>query len=438
MNIELPDPDCYPHLVELVREGVHPGVAASTSWCARCCARSSCWGCSTIPTSTPPRPNAWCASRRTGPWRSRPRGRRSRCSRTTAPSLPLDAQRVRRIAVIGPNADREMLGGYSGVPMHADTVLEGIRARVAGRGRGALPRRLQDHDRRLVAAGRSDAADPGGEPPQHPRGGRRGRRGPTWSCSPSADNEQTSREAWMANHLGDRPSLDLVGQQDELVEAVAATGKPVVVLLFNGRPLSIRDVAEQAAAILELLVPRARRPGTAVAEVLFGDVNPGGKLPITIPRSVGHVPAYYNYKPSARRGYLFDEVTPLFPFGFGLSYTTFAFENLRLENDVHRRRRHDAGVGGRRQHGPAGRRRSRAALHPRPRQQRHAAGEGAERVPAHHARARAQRRPSSSTSRLNTWRATTSTWSGASSPASSESWSAPRPATRICRRSRCE
>ena len=70
--------------------------------------------------------------------------------------------------------------------------------------------------------------------------------------------------------------------------------------------------------------------GRAVAEVLFGDHNPGGKLPITIPRSAGHLPAFYNYKPSARRGYLWDDVSPLYPFGFGLSYTTFAFENVRL------------------------------------------------------------------------------------------------------------
>jgi beta-glucosidase len=71
-----------------------------------------------------------------------------------------------------------------------------------------------------------------------------------------------------------------------------------------------------------------------VAEVLFGDVNPGGKLPITIPRSVGHVPAFYNYKPSARRGYLFDEVSPLYPFGFGLSYTTFEFGKPRLDKNT--------------------------------------------------------------------------------------------------------
>jgi beta-glucosidase len=77
--------------------------------------------------------------------------------------------------------------------------------------------------------------------------------------------------------------------------------------------------------------------GHAVADVLFGDCNPGGKLPITIPRSAGHLPAFYNYKPSARRGYLFDDVSPLYPFGFGLSYTTFAFKKPRLaKHKIHR------------------------------------------------------------------------------------------------------
>jgi beta-glucosidase len=146
-------------------------------------------------------------------------------------------------------------------------------------------------------------------------------------------NEQTSREAWMGNHLGDRTSLDMVGLQDELVDAIAATGKPIVAVVLNGRPLSIRNVAEKAAAIFECWY-LGQETGTAVAEALFGDTNPGGKLPITIPRSVGHVPAYYNYRPSARRGYLFDDVSPLFPFGFGLSYTTFAFGPPRLEKDV--------------------------------------------------------------------------------------------------------
>ena len=124
-------------------------------------------------------------------------------------------------------------------------------------------------------------------------------------------NEQTSREAWALNHMGDRASLDLVGRQDELIDAIAATGKPIIAFLFNGRPLSIRNLAEKAQAIFECWY-LGQETGQAVAEVLFGDINPGGKLPITIPRSVGHLPAYYNYKPAARRGYLFDDISPLY------------------------------------------------------------------------------------------------------------------------------
>ena len=142
-------------------------------------------------------------------------------------------------------------------------------------------------------------------------------------------NEQTSREAWNLNHMGDRPNLDLIGRQEELVEAIAATGKPVIVFLFHGRPNSIQRVAEKAAAIFECWY-LGQETGTAVADVLFGSYNPGGKLPISVPRSAGHLPAFYNYKPSARRGYLFDDVTPLYPFGFGLSYTTFSISNVRL------------------------------------------------------------------------------------------------------------
>jgi beta-glucosidase len=149
-------------------------------------------------------------------------------------------------------------------------------------------------------------------------------------------NEQTSREAWSLQHMGDRTSLDLIGRQDELVQAMLATGKPVVALLFNGRPLSINEVAETVPAVVECWY-LGQETGHAVAEVLFGDRNPGGKLPITVPRSAGHVPAFYNHKPSARRGYLFDDVSPLFPFGFGLSYTTFSVTNVRLADATIRR-----------------------------------------------------------------------------------------------------
>jgi len=144
------------------------------------------------------------------------------------------------------------------------------------------------------------------------------------------DNEQTSREAWAENHLGDRTSLELVGEQEELVRAVVETGVPTVVVLIHGRPLAVGWIAENVPAILDGWY-LGQETGTAVARALFGAVNPGGKLPVTIPRSVGQVPVFYNHKPTAHRGYLFDTAEPLWPFGFGLSYTSFALENPRLD-----------------------------------------------------------------------------------------------------------
>ena len=142
-------------------------------------------------------------------------------------------------------------------------------------------------------------------------------------------NEQTSREAWGLNHMGDRTSLDLIGRQEELVKAMAALGKPVIAFLFNGRPLSINHLSRNVPVIYECWY-LGQETGRAVADVLFGGYNPGGKLPISIPRSVGHLPVFYNYKPSARRGYLFDDVSPLYAFGYGLSYTSFSITNPRL------------------------------------------------------------------------------------------------------------
>ena len=142
-------------------------------------------------------------------------------------------------------------------------------------------------------------------------------------------NESTSREAYADNHLGDMATLDLIGNQQELVDQLVATGKPVVVVLMNGRPLSITQVAAKVPAILEVWY-QGQEGGTAIAEALFGDVNPGGKLPITVPRSVGQLPVYYNRKPTSFRNYLFESRAPLYPFGFGLSYTTFTLTDLKL------------------------------------------------------------------------------------------------------------
>ncbi len=142
--------------------------------------------------------------------------------------------------------------------------------------------------------------------------------------------EQISREAWSTNHHGDAATLDLISDQDDLVKAMVATGKPVIVYLVNGRPLSINYVAHNVPAIIEGWY-MGQETGTAAADIIFGDVNPSGKITISFPKTAGQIPLYYNYKPSAHP---FDYVTvdtkPLYPFGFGLSYTFFTYSNLRL------------------------------------------------------------------------------------------------------------
>jgi beta-glucosidase len=143
------------------------------------------------------------------------------------------------------------------------------------------------------------------------------------------DNEQTSREAWADTHLGDRSSLDLIGQQNDLARAVFALGKPTVVILLNGRPLSVNYLAANAPALIEGWY-LGQETGNAVADILFGRASPGGKLPVSIARHVGQLPIFYNRKPTARRGYLFDTTAPLYPFGYGLSYTSFDMSAPRL------------------------------------------------------------------------------------------------------------
>ena len=133
----------------------------------------------------------------------------------------------------------------------------------------------------------------------------------------------------------DCANLRLPGQQERLAEAVFATGKPVVVVLVNGRPYAITDLVEKADAVLEAWLP-GEEGGKAVAGVLFGDENPGGKLPVTFPRSAGQLPMVYNTKPSGKRSHWYGDyvdgpVTPLFPFGHGLSYTSFEYSGLEME-----------------------------------------------------------------------------------------------------------
>jgi len=260
--------------------------------------------------------------------------------------LPLSKE-IRSIAVIGPNAHsiRNMIGDYAypchietlmnmaqtfdtAGPEHVDladkdlfvsmvTILDGIREKVSentevlyAKGCDVLGDDTSGFAEAIEIAQKADVAivvvgD---------------RAGLIHGC--------TSGEA------RDRSDLNLTGKQEELVKAVHATGTPVVVVLVNARPVSISWIHENVPAILEVWLP-GEEGGRAVADVLFGDYNPGGKLPISFPRTVGQVPVYYSHKPSGGRShwlgdYVEGSTKPLYPFGYGLSYTTFEYSNLRI------------------------------------------------------------------------------------------------------------
>jgi len=247
--------------------------------------------------------------------------------------LPLDLGKLKNIAVIGPNAADIHLGGYSRDPGQGVSVLDGIKARVAGKANviyaqgckittapqgylGWWANNVELVDAKTQAASIQEAVAAA--------------RRSDVAILVVGENESTNREAWAEEHRGDRDSLDLLGAQNDLVKAVVETGTPTVVLLINGRPLSINYIAEKVPAILEGFY-LGEEGGVAAAHVLFGDVNPGGKLPITFPHSVGALPDFYNHKPSDNRSYEFSTRQPLFAFGSGLSYTTFKFDNLRVE-----------------------------------------------------------------------------------------------------------
>jgi beta-glucosidase len=334
VNLELPEPDCYLHLDELVRQGrlkeseLDELVAPMLYWKFK-------MGLFEDPYVDPGQ-----AALIVGCENNRKLALQAACETITLLKnennlLPLNPRKIKSIAVIGPNADRELLGGYSGKPKFFVSLLEGIRLKVGDRvqvpySEGCKITLGGSWNQDLVTP--SDAQEDRKQIQE------------AVEVAQQADvivlaiggNEQTSREAWALKHMGDRTHLELLGRQQELVAAMLATGKPVIVFLFNGSPLSIPYLCDNVPVIFECWY-LGQETGHAIAEVLFGSVNPAGKLPMTIPRSAAHLPVFYNYKPSARRGYLFDDVSPLYPFGYGLSYTTFAFHNLRLARKKIRR-----------------------------------------------------------------------------------------------------
>lgn len=232
--------------------------------------------------------------------------------------LPLD-RNVRSIGLLGPLADNkpDMLGSWTGdgKPENAVTLLQGLKAKVPqakinyAKGCDINSDKTDGFDEAVRTAKESDVV--------------------IMAVGESAD---------MSGEAASRSSLDLPGRQLDLIKAVKATGKPMVVVLMNGRPLTINWIAENAPAILETWFA-GTEAGNAIADVLFGDVNPGGKLPVTFPRAVGQVPLYYNHMNTGRppdanskytSKYLDVAWKPLYPFGYGLSYTKFEITNLKL------------------------------------------------------------------------------------------------------------
>jgi beta-glucosidase len=247
-------------------------------------------------------------------------------------ALPLDP--TKSVALIGPLGDdqHDMLGPWWGTGRDEDavSVLTGIKA--------------QDPNTTFVKA----CDLPNTEPPQYD---------PADDCPAGPGFDQAVAAAQSADQivlaLGEtremsgeatsRSNLDLPGQEQQLIDRIAALGKPFAVLLFNGRPLTLTSVAAKSPAILEAWFPGVQA-GNAVADVLFGNVNPGGKLPVSFPVNVGQVPIYYNHEPTGRpcdtsskwdsRYRDLTTCDPLYPFGFGLSYTTFDISNLQLSSDT--------------------------------------------------------------------------------------------------------
>jgi len=328
VDTELPDPDSYPTLLQLVKDG-QVSQAVIDRAVARNLRAKFLLGLFENPYVDVERTVRVTNSSEHRALAAEAARRAITLLKNENNLLPLNASALRSIAVIGPNAAQVHLGGYSDEPLRGVSVLQGIKDRAGSRVKVnyaegckitkeggnwfADSAHLSDaaEDTRLIAeavqvAKSSDVA-----------------------LLVLGGNEDTNKEGWADNHLGDRDSLDLVGRQNDLVKAVLETGKPTIVLLINSGPLSINYIAENVPAILEGFY-LGQETGVGVADVLFGDYNPAGKLTISFPRSVGQLPLYYNRKSTARRGYLFANKEPLFPFGFGLSYTTFSYSNLKV------------------------------------------------------------------------------------------------------------
>lgn len=331
VDVETPDPEAYPNLTELVRSGRVPQRLVDDA-VRRVLRLKFEAGLFENPFPDPATAEAKTATPDAIALAREAAGRAIVLLKNDRKLLPLDASKIGRMAVIGTHARDTPIGGYSDVPGHVVSVLDGMREAAKGHFAVDYAEGVRITESRCWSCDEVKLASPAANRRLIAEAVRTARKADV-VVMVLGDNEQTSREGWADTHLGDRSSLDLVGQQDDLARAILALGKPTVVVLLNGRPLSVNYLAAKAPALIEGWY-LGQETGHGVADILFGKVNPGAKLPVTIARSVGQLPVYYNRKPTARRGYLFDTTTPLYPFGFGLSYTSFDMSAPRLATPV--------------------------------------------------------------------------------------------------------
>jgi len=241
-------------------------------------------------------------------------------------TLPFNENKIRRLAVIGPNADEVHYGNYSNDISPGISILEGMKSYGKGKFEVFYSEgfKIYENDRSIPESEKTRQAEDR-------------RIAEAVNLARSCDavllvmggNELTCREEW-SNHTGDHYDLDLLGRQDDLAKAIFTLGKQTAVLLINGRPHSVNYLAENAPAMIEGWY-LGQDQGTAVANVVFGKVNPSGKLAVSFPRHVGQLPVYYNSKPYVHEAdYINGEYSPLYHFGFGLSYTQYDYSNLKL------------------------------------------------------------------------------------------------------------
>jgi beta-glucosidase len=243
--------------------------------------------------------------------------------------LPLKRGTYRKIAVIGPCAKDLWFGGYSGEPYEKTSLLDGIRTRAGNRTEVLFAQgcRLTINTTGSYFNWKYDEIKFASreENLKLIREAVKVASGADLIILALGENEHLCREAWAKNHIGDNMTLDLFGEQNELAEAITALHKPVVLYLMNGRPLAINSLAEKVPAIIEGWY-MGQETGSAAADIIFGEVNPSGKLTITFPKSAGQLPLYYNHKPSAQyMDYISQDVNPIFCFGYGLSYTKYIY-----------------------------------------------------------------------------------------------------------------